>query len=138
MRYEKEKSKNIVDKCRCPSGRCCNNVAQRLFCNKQKMSEYVECQVVNLDGRYKTTVDKRFGKYLGHPDLVEIDGTLMTFYPSGHGKGAIIGKVSNDLGQSWQDMTNLPSLGQILWKLPAYTIEEDRRQSGLGIDVGMS
>ena len=78
------------------------------FATSKKMSEYVECQVVKLDGRYKTTVDKRFGKYLGHPDLVEIDGTLMTFYPSGPGKGAIIGKVSNDLGQSWQNMTNLP------------------------------
>ena len=56
-----------------------------------------------LDGKYKSTVDKKFNKYLGHPDLVEIGGKLMTFYPSGHGKGAIIGKSSDDLGENVAD-----------------------------------
>ncbi|MDE5756836.1 MAG: hypothetical protein K2I23_07085 [Clostridia bacterium] len=74
------------------------------------IKDLMEIDMVYLDKSYKTTVEKR-DTYLGHPDLVDVDGTgstLMTFYPSGHGKGAIIGKVSKDQGATWQDMTNLP------------------------------
>lgn len=79
-----------------------------LSATSHKATEYIECKMMNLDGKYKSTVDKKFNKYLGHPDLVEIGGKLMTFYPSGHGKGAIIGKSSDDLGETWQTMENLP------------------------------
>lgn len=79
------------------------------FCTVKKTDDYMECQVIRLDSKYKSIVDKRTNKYLGHPDLVEIDGKLMSFYPSGHGRGAIIGKVSNDLGGTWQDMTDIPA-----------------------------
>lgn len=80
-----------------------------LSATSQKAEEHVECGLSELGRKYKQNVDKKFNKYLGHPDLVEIDGTLMTFYPSGHGKGAIIGKISRDLGQTWQEMDNLPA-----------------------------
>ncbi|MDE5616277.1 MAG: glycoside hydrolase [Clostridia bacterium] len=79
-----------------------------LSVTSKKAPEFIECNMTNLDGKYKTVVDKKFNKYLGHPDLVEIDGRLMTFYPSGHGKGAIIGKYSDDLGETWQTIDNLP------------------------------
>lgn len=74
----------------------------------QDISDYIECPIIRLDKSYQKTIDKRFNRYLGHPDTVEIGGKLMTFYPSGHGKGAIIGQVSSDLGESWQTMDNLP------------------------------
>ncbi|MDE6188669.1 MAG: glycoside hydrolase [Clostridia bacterium] len=73
------------------------------------IKEFLECSINDINKKYKQVVDKRFNTYLGHPDLVEIDGALMTFYPSGHGKGAIIGKISDDLGETWRDMENLPS-----------------------------
>lgn len=72
------------------------------------VADYIECDMITLDGKYKKVVDRRSGRYLGHPDLVETNGKLMTFYPSGHGKGAIIGKVSDDLGETWQTLDNLP------------------------------
>lgn len=75
------------------------------------VEDLMETKMVYLDKSRKTTVAKA-NTYLGHPDLVDVDGTgetLMTFYPSGHGKGAIIGKISKDKGETWQDMTNLPA-----------------------------
>ncbi|MBQ4603504.1 MAG: hypothetical protein IJB16_02780, partial [Clostridia bacterium] len=40
--------------------------------------------------------------YLGHPDSVLFkDGSIMTVYPSGHGKGAIRGKISTDGGLTY-------------------------------------
>lgn len=48
--------------------------------------------------------------YLGHPDSVLFkDGSLMTVYPSGHGKGAIRGKISTDGGLTYtKDIDNQP------------------------------
>ena len=75
----------------------------------KNVKDFIECRYKTLGDKYKTTVEKKFNTYYGHPDLVEIDGKLMTFYPSGHGKGAIIGKVSYDKGETWQVMENLPA-----------------------------
>lgn len=37
--------------------------------------------------------------YLGHPDSVLLNnGDILTFYPKGHGKGAILSKISDDGG----------------------------------------
>ena len=42
--------------------------------------------------------------YLGHPDAVLLkDGSILTVYPSAHGKGAIRSRVSSDKGASWQN-----------------------------------
>ena len=48
--------------------------------------------------------------YLGHPDSILFkDGSLMTVYPSGHGKGAIRGKISTDGGLTYdKDIENQP------------------------------
>lgn len=74
----------------------------------QSVKENIEIPISRLDSNYLSTVDKQF-KYLGHPDLVLTnDNTLLTFYPSGHGKGAIIGKQSTDMGESWSDYTSIP------------------------------
>lgn len=47
--------------------------------------------------------------YLAHPDSVmTADGeTMVTYYPTGHGRGAIRGKTSKD-GKTWTEVKNLP------------------------------
>lgn len=50
-----------------------------------------------------TIVDKP-GYYLAHPDMIMNErGSLITMYPSGHGKGAVITRHSDDLGSTWSD-----------------------------------
>ncbi|MBE6827855.1 MAG: exo-alpha-sialidase [Ruminococcaceae bacterium] len=40
--------------------------------------------------------------YLAHPDSVLLkNGNILTMYPKGHGKGAVLNKVSTDGGKSW-------------------------------------
>ena len=37
--------------------------------------------------------------YMAHPDSVLLrDGNILTVYPAGHGKGAVLNKVSTDKG----------------------------------------
>lgn len=45
-------------------------------------------------------VDREAGQYLGHPTtvLLEDNRTLLTVYPKGHGRGAIVYKRSEDGG----------------------------------------
>lgn len=74
----------------------------------KSVKQFMEVPVLRLDDDYTSVVDKQ-NKYLGHPDLVLTDdGRLFTFYPSGHGKGAIIGKYSSDLGESWENLSDTP------------------------------
>ncbi len=48
-----------------------------------------------------TTVDDS-ADYLAHPDSVLLNnGNILTVYPQGHGKGAILNKISEDGGKSW-------------------------------------
>ena len=40
--------------------------------------------------------------YMAHPDSVLLkDGSILTVYPAGHGKGAILNRVSTDGGITW-------------------------------------
>lgn len=56
----------------------------------------------------QTIVDRESGQYLGHPTtvLLEDGRTIVTVYPKGHGRGAIVLKRSNDGGRTWS--TRLP------------------------------
>lgn len=48
-----------------------------------------------------TIIDDSTG-YLGHPDSVLLNnGDILTFYPKGHGKGAVLSKISDDGGVSY-------------------------------------
>lgn len=49
--------------------------------------------------------------YLAHPDSVLLkNGNILTVYPEGHGKGAILNKLSTDSGISWtQTIENTPA-----------------------------
>lgn len=55
-----------------------------------------------------TTVDGGDG-YLGHPDSVLLkNGAILTAYPAGHGKGAVLMSESTDGGNSYFKKDNLP------------------------------
>ncbi len=67
---------------------------------------------IDLDNRIdlQTTVDQEEGVYLGHPTtvLLEDGQTILTVYPKGHGKGAIVYKRSEDGGKTWSDRLPVP------------------------------
>lgn len=55
-----------------------------------------------------TVVDEGKG-YLGHPDSVLLkDGSILTFYPEGHGKGKTLSRISHDGGKSYPDTIENP------------------------------
>lgn len=49
--------------------------------------------------------------YMAHPDSVLLkDGAVLTLYPAGHGKGAVLNKISRNGGISWdEEVENTPS-----------------------------
>ncbi len=57
-----------------------------------------------------TTVDDTLD-YIAHPDSILLDsGNILTVFPSGHGRGAIRTRISNDGGLSWSgSLANTPS-----------------------------
>ncbi len=57
-----------------------------------------------------STVDNT-NDYMAHPDsLLLKNGNILTVYPNGHGKGAILNKISTDGGVSWTEtVENTPS-----------------------------
>lgn len=59
---------------------------------------------------YELSVVDNSLDYLGHPDSVLLkDGSILDFYPSGHGKGAIRSKISRDGGVTYPyELENQP------------------------------
>ena len=57
-----------------------------------------------------STVDDT-NDYMAHPDSVLLkNGNILTVYPKGHGKGAVLNRVSTDGGISWNDtIENTPA-----------------------------
>ncbi len=55
-------------------------------------------------------VDREPGQYLGHPTtvLLEDGKTIITVYPKGHGRGAIVLKRSEDGGKTWSERLPTP------------------------------
>ena len=58
----------------------------------------------------QVVVDRESGQYLGHPTtvLLEDGQTMLCVYPTGHGRGAIVYKRSNDGGASWSERLPTP------------------------------
>jgi hypothetical protein len=56
-------------------------------------------------------IDREAGQYLGHPTtlLLEDGKTMLTVYPKGHGRGAIIYKRSTDGGRTWSERLPTPA-----------------------------
>ena len=60
-----------------------------------------------LEYLYEYTIVDDSAAYLGHPDSVLLNnGDILTFYPKGHGKGAILSKISDDGGKSYSKTIN--------------------------------
>lgn len=59
---------------------------------------------------YKLSVVDNSKDYMAHPDSVLLrDGNILTVYPAGHGKGAVLNKISTDGGISWNEtVTDTP------------------------------
>ena len=57
-----------------------------------------------------TTVDDSLD-YMAHPDSVLLkNGNILTMYPAGHGKGAVLTKISTDNGLTWSEsVKNTPA-----------------------------
>lgn len=56
------------------------------------------------DSLYELSVVDDSADYLAHPDSVLLkNGNILTVYPKGHGKGAILNKVSTDGGFTWRE-----------------------------------
>lgn len=60
--------------------------------------------------RRQIVVDREPGQYLGHPTtvLLEDGRTIITVYPKGHGRGAIVMKRSPDAGLTWSERLPVP------------------------------
>lgn len=60
---------------------------------------------------HQFVVDREKGQYLGHPTtvLLEDDSTMLTVYPKGHGRGAIVMKRSSDAGRTWGERLPVPA-----------------------------
>ncbi|MEO6808335.1 MAG: sialidase family protein [Isosphaeraceae bacterium] len=58
----------------------------------------------------QVVVDRDDNQYLGHPTTVLLDDgkTILTVYPKGHGRGAILMKRSTDGGLTWSDHLPTP------------------------------
>jgi len=62
------------------------------------------------DTARQVLVDREPGQYLGHPTtvLLEDNTTMITVYPKGHGRGAIVMKRSDDAGLTWSERLPVP------------------------------
>lgn len=74
-------------------------------------------------------VDRESEQYLGHPTtvLLEDKKTIITVYPKGHGRGAIILKRSADGGLTWSDRLPTPKSWETSLETPTIHRVTDRR-----------
>lgn len=57
-----------------------------------------------LEYLYEFNVVDNSKDYLAHPDSILLnDGRILTLYPAGHGKGAILNSISQDNGITWEN-----------------------------------
>ena len=82
------------------------------YLGRSPMSRGYSIPLLDLanDTHRQVIVDREKGQYLGHPTtvLLEDDRTIITVYPKGHGRGAIVMKRSYDAGQTWTERLPTP------------------------------
>jgi hypothetical protein len=83
---------------------------------------YLRIPVIDLNSETsrQVVVDKESGQYLGHPTtvLLEDGKTILTVYPKGHGRGAIVYKKSTDGGLTWSDRIPVPESWKTSLEVP--------------------
>jgi hypothetical protein len=83
---------------------------------------------------YEYSVVDNGSGYLGHPDSVLLNnGDILTFYPEGHGKGAILSKISDNGGVSWEkSVKNQPASWEKSLETPTvYRLQFKNREEKL-------
>ena len=84
----------------------------------------------DVDGPYRENGAAR--RYLGQPDMVRTEtGRLITVFPTGHGHGPLVMKISEDNGETWVEKTDIPSSWARSQETPTiYSIQVDDGNGG--------
>ncbi|MBK8095127.1 MAG: exo-alpha-sialidase [Verrucomicrobiaceae bacterium] len=89
---------------------------------KTKLAPGYTIPIVDISGetQRQVIVDREKGQYLGHPTtvLLEDNKTMLTVYPKGHGRGAIVYKRSNDAGLTWSERLPTPKNWETSQEVP--------------------
>ena len=89
---------------------------------KTKLAPGYTIPVVDISGETgrQVIVDREKGQYLGHPTtvLLEDQKTMLTVYPKGHGRGAIVYKRSEDGGLTWSERLPTPETWKTSLEVP--------------------
>jgi hypothetical protein len=89
---------------------------------KTKLPPGYTIPTVDISGEKErqVIVDREAGQYLGHPTtvLLEDGRTMLTVYPRGHGRGAIVYKRSNDGGRTWSARLPTPKSWETSLEVP--------------------
>lgn len=93
------------------------------FSQNKNDTPYLTIPIIDLDKDtfMQVVVDKEDGQYLGHPTtvLLEDGKTILTVYPKGHGRGAIVYKKSTDGGLTWSERIPVPESWATSLEVPA-------------------
>lgn len=89
---------------------------------KTKLAPGYSIPVVDISGEKErqVIVDREAGQYIGHPTtvLLEDQKTMLTVYPKGHGRGAIVYKRSDDAGLTWSERLPTPKSWETSLEVP--------------------
>ena len=89
---------------------------------KTKLAPGYTIPIVDISGEKErqVIVDREAGQYIGHPTtvLLEDNKTMLTVYPKGHGRGAIVYKRSNDAGLTWSERLPAPKSWETSLEVP--------------------